>query len=351
MTFMARPKITLPGQKLNEIGLSLRDYEGALSTLCAGCGHDSITAALVQALWEMSLPPEMLIKMSGIGCSSTTPAYFVHGAHGFNSVHGRMPSIATGALAANRDLIGIGVSGDGDSLSIGFGQFGHVIRRNVNMLYLIENNGVYGLTKGQFSASADAGSTSKKGEVNQMQYINAVATAISMGASFVARGFSGDRDQLVPLIKSAIAHPGCAVLDVISPCVTFNDHEGSTKSYAYTRKHKLRATEADLVPPRAEIKASYYAGDTYPVRMHDGSTILLKKVDPDYDPTRRNNALGYLERHRRHGEIVTGVLFIDQNVPDMHEQSRTVSTPLKNMKYEDLNPGNEALKELQRRMK
>ena len=351
MTFMARPNIQLPGQKTNNIGLTLRDYEGALSTLCAGCGHDSITAALVQALWEMSLRPEMLIKMSGIGCSSKTPAYFVHGAHGFNSVHGRMPSVATGALAGNRDLVGLGVSGDGDSLSIGFGQFGHVIRRNVNMLYLIENNGVYGLTKGQFSASADAGTVSKRGEVNQMQNINAVATAISMGASFVARGFSGDRDQLVPLLKAAIAHPGCAVVDVISPCVTFNDHEGSTKSYAYTRQHKLRATEADLIPPRAEIKASYYAGDTYPVRMHDGSTILLKKVDPDYDPTRRNNALGYLERHRRHGEVVTGLLFIDQNVPDMHEQSRTVMKPMKDLAFEDLNPGREALAELQKGMK
>jgi 2-oxoglutarate ferredoxin oxidoreductase subunit beta len=233
MTYV-RPKIELPGQKLNEIGLALRDYEGSLSTLCAGCGHDSITAALVQALWEMSIAPEQLIKMSGIGCSSKTPAYFVHGAHGFNSVHGRMPSVATGALAGNRDLIGIGVSGDGDSLSIGFGQFGHVIRRNVNMLYLIENNGVYGLTKGQFSASADAGSTSKKGQVNQMQNINAVATAISMGASFVGRSFSGDREQLVPLIKSAIAHPGCAVVDVISPCVTFNDHVGSTKSSSWS---------------------------------------------------------------------------------------------------------------------
>jgi 2-oxoglutarate ferredoxin oxidoreductase subunit beta len=219
------------------------------------------------------------------------------------------------------------------------------------MLYLIENNGVYGLTKGQFSASADAGSTSKRGEVNQMQNINAVATAISMGASFVGRGFSGDRDQLVPLIKAAIAHPGCAVLDVISPCVTFNDHEGSTKSYAYTREHKLRATEADLIPPRAEIKASYYAGDTYPVRMHDGSTILLKKVDPDYDPTRRNNALGYLERHRRHGEIVTGVLFIDQNVPDMHEQSRSTLQPLRDVAFEELCPGRDALAELQAGMK
>ena len=348
MSFMTRPKITLPGQQLNDIGLALRDYEGAMSTLCAGCGHDSITAALVQALWEMSLPPEMLIKMSGIGCSSKTPAYFVHGAHGFNSVHGRMPSIATGALAGNRDLIGLGISGDGDSLSIGFGQFGHVIRRNVDMLYMIENNGVYGLTKGQFSASADAGSTSKKGEVNQMQNINAVATASAMGASFVGRAFSGDREPLVPLIKAAIAHPGCAVLDVISPCVTFNDHEGSTKSYGYTREHKLRATQADLIPPRSEIKASYYAGDTHPVRLHDGSTILLKKVDPDYDPTRRNNALGYLERHRGRGEIVTGLLFIDQNVPDMHEQSRTVTTPLKDMNFEDLNPGSAALHELQK---
>jgi len=351
MSFMARPKIDLPGQKTNEIGLTLRDYEGALSTLCAGCGHDSITAALIQALWEMALPPEKLIKLSGIGCSSKTPAYFVHGAHGFNSVHGRMPSVATGALGANRDLIGIGVSGDGDSLSIGFGQFGHVIRRNVNMLYLIENNGVYGLTKGQFSASADAGSTSKKGEVNQMQNINAVATAISMGASFVGRGFSGDRDQLVPMLKAAIAHPGCAVVDVISPCVTFNDHEGSTKSYAYAREHKLRATQADLIPPRAEIRASYYAGDTYPVRLHDGSTILLKKIDPDYDPTRRNNALGYLERYRRHGQIVTGLLFIDQNVPDMHEQSRTVTAPLRDLPFDQLCPGRDALAELQQGMK
>ena len=350
MTY-ARPKIELPNQEKNEIGLTLRNYEGALSTLCAGCGHDSITAALVQALFEMSIAPEKLIKMSGIGCSSKTPAYFVHGAHGFNSVHGRMPSVATGALAGNRDLIGIGVSGDGDSLSIGFGQFGHVIRRNVNMLYLIENNGVYGLTKGQFSASADAGSTAKKGEVNQMQNINAVATAISMGATFVGRSFSGDRDQLVPLIKAAIAHPGCAVLDVISPCVTFNDHQGSTKSYAYVREHKSRATEVDLVSPRDEIKASYYSGDAHPVLLHDGSTILLKKVDPDYDPTRRNNALGYLERCRIRGEIVTGLLYIDQNVSDMHTQSRTLATPLRDESFANLNPGSEALAELQKGMK
>jgi len=348
MTFIPKPRINLPGQHENDLGLTLRDYEGSLSTLCAGCGHDSITAALVQALWEMSIRPEMLVKISGIGCSSKTPAYFVHGAHGFNSVHGRMPSIATGAVAANRDLICIGISGDGDSLSIGFGQFGHVIRRNVNMLYLIENNGVYGLTKGQFSASADAG---KDGTVNQMQNINTIATAISMGVSFVGRAFSGDREQLVPLLKAAIAHPGCAVLDILSPCVTFNNHEGSTKSYAYARERKKQATEADLVPPRAEIKASYYAGDTHPVRLHDGSTILLKKTDPDYDPTRRNNALQYLERHRRRGQIVTGLLFIDQNVPDMHIQSRTVATPLKDLDYELLNPGKAALEALQRGMK
>jgi 2-oxoglutarate ferredoxin oxidoreductase subunit beta len=350
MTY-ARPIIELPGQLTNEIGLALHDYEGALSTLCAGCGHDSITAALIQALWEMSISPEQLIKMSGIGCSSKTPAYFVHGAHGFNSVHGRMPSVATGAMAGNCKLIGIGVSGDGDSLSIGFGQFGHVIRRNVNMLYLIENNGVYGLTKGQFSASADAGSTGKKGEVNHMQNINAVATAISMGASFVGRSFSGDREQLVPLIKSAIAHPGCAVLDVISPCVTFNDHEGSTKSYSYVREHKKLASESDLIPPRAEIKASYYAGDTHPVRLHDGSTILLMKVDPDFDPTRRNNALAYLEKHRGRGEIVTGLLYIDQNVPDMHEHSRATDTPLKAIEYDNLNPGSAALAKLQQAMR
>ena len=259
MTYIAKPKIDLPGQPRNELGLTKRDYEGSLSTLCAGCGHDSVTAALVQALWELAIAPEQLIKMSGIGCSSKTPAYFVHGAHGFNSVHGRMPSVATGAIAANRDLVCIGISGDGDSLSIGFGQYGHVIRRNLNMLYMIENNGVYGLTKGQFSASADPGSVAKKGEVNVMQNINAVATAISMGASFVARAFSGDREQLVPLIKAAILHHGCAVLDVISPCVTFNDHHGSTKSYAYTRERLQKAVKADLI---TQARQEYEANPT-----------------------------------------------------------------------------------------
>jgi len=351
MTYIAKPKIDLPGQKRNDLGLTQRDYEGALSTLCAGCGHDSITAALVQALWEMSIAPHQLIKMSGIGCSSKTPAYFVHGAHGFNSVHGRMPSVATGAVVANRDLICVGVSGDGDSLSIGFGQFGHVIRRNLNMLYLIENNGVYGLTKGQFSASADPGSTTKKGDVNLMQNINAVATAISMGASFVARGFSGDREQLVPLIKAAIAHPGCAVLDVISPCVTFNDHHGSTKSYAYTREHLQQAVNADLIMPQAPIKVEYQAGEVMPVQLYDGSTILLKKLDAEYDPTSRPAALGYLEKQRGLGYIVTGLLFIDDDLPEIHQIANTTRTPLKDLDYGRLNPGSAALAELQRGMK
>ncbi|MBT8072362.1 MAG: 2-oxoacid:ferredoxin oxidoreductase subunit beta, partial [Xanthomonadales bacterium] len=249
MSFIKKPKIDLPGQLANKIGLLKRDYEGVLSTLCAGCGHDSITAAIVQAFWELSIPPEQVIKLSGIGCSSKTPAYFLSGAHGFNSVHGRMPSVATGAQAGNRDLICIGVSGDGDSLSIGFGQFGHAVRRNLNMLYIIENNGVYGLTKGQFSAAADKGSKSKRGDINQWKNIDAVSTAISMGSSFVARSFSGDREQLVTLIKAGIMHPGCAILDVVSPCVTFNNHVGSTKSYTYTRDHYHPAGQTDFIPP------------------------------------------------------------------------------------------------------
>ncbi len=351
MTYITKPKIDLPGQKRNALGLLQRDYEGSLSTLCAGCGHDSITAALVQALWELSIAPEKLIKLSGIGCSSKTPAYFVHGAHGFNSVHGRMPSVATGAHAGNRDLVCVGVSGDGDSLSIGFGQFGHAIRRNLNMLYLIENNGVYGLTKGQFSASADPGTKAKKGEVNQMQSINPVATAIAMGASFVARSFSGDREQLVSLIKSGIAHPGCALLDVISPCVTFNDHEGSTKSYAYTREHMHRAMEVGFVPPKTEITAEYGEGETVRIQLHDGSHVTLKKTDPDYDYTSRSSALRYLEQTRDRGEIPTGLMFIDEDWPEMHTISGTAKKPLKEFAYDELNPGSEALAKLQRSMR
>src|SRR5713101_3847596 len=252
MPSIAKPIAIHPSLQRNALGLTIRDYEGAMSTLCAGCGHDSITAAIVRALWELATPPHMLAKMSGIGCSSKTPAYFVNGAHGFNSAHGRMPAIATGANAANRELTYIGVSGDGDSLSIGLGHMCHAIRRNVKMLYVIENNGVYGLTKGQFSASADIGSKSKRGEPNQQRPIDPVMLALSLGASFIARSFSGDKAQLVPILKAAIRHEGFALVDVISPCVTFNDHVGSTKSYLYTRKHEIKATEADFVPPASE---------------------------------------------------------------------------------------------------
>src|SRR6188508_2932133 len=238
MTYIAKPKVHHPSLKANAIGLTRRDYEGAITTLCAGCGHDSITDAIIQAFWELSIPPHKVAKLSGIGCSSKTPAYLLREAHGFNSVHGRMPAVATGANAANRELVFVGVSGDGDSLSIGLGQMCHAIRRNVNMLYVLENNGVYGLTKGQFSASADIGSRSKKGEANTQQAIDPVMLALSIGATFVARSFSGDKEQLVPILKAALRHRGFALVDVISPCVTFNDHEGSTKSYRYTRKNQ-----------------------------------------------------------------------------------------------------------------
>ena len=351
MTYIAKPRIDLPGQRTNDIGLFRRDYEGALSTLCAGCGHDSITAAIVQAFWEMSIAPERVAKLSGIGCSSKTPAYFISGAHGFNSVHGRMPSVATGAMAGNRDLVCIAVSGDGDSLSIGFGQFGHVVRRNVNMLYIIENNGVYGLTKGQFSASADKGSRARKGAVNQWKCIDSVATAISMGGSFVARSFSGDREQLVTLIKAGVTHRGCAVLDVVSPCVTFNDHPGSTKSYAYTRDHYHPASQTDFIPPETEIKASYAEGESTVIELHDGSKLLLKKTDSGYDATNRSDVLHYLEQQRARGEVVTGLLFINGELPDMHKIYGTAHTPLKDIGFDRLNPGSAALEKLQKRMR
>src|SRR5579862_8708455 len=260
MPSIAKPIAVHPSLHRNAIGLTIRDYEGSMSTLCAGCGHDSVTAAIVKALWELSTPPHMLAKLSGIGCSSKTPTYFVSGAHGFNTAHGRMAAIATGANAANRELIYIGISGDGDSLSIGLGHLCHAIRRNVRMLYVIENNGVYGLTKGQFSASADVGSKSKRGEANRMSPIDPVQLALSIGATFVARSFSGEKERLVPILKSALAHRGLALVDVVSPCVTFNDHPGSTKSYLNTRKHILRATSADFVPPASEIVATIGEG-------------------------------------------------------------------------------------------
>src|SRR5210317_1832019 len=351
MSFIKKPKIDLPGQLTNEIGLLKRDYEGVLSTLCAGCGHDSITAAIVQAFWELSIAPEDVIKLSGIGCSSKTPAYFLSGAHGFNSVHGRMPSVAIGAHSGNRDLVCIGVSGDGDSLSIGFGQFGHAVRRNLNMLYIIENNGVYGLTKGQFSAAADKGSKSKRGDINQWNNIDSVSTAISMGGSFVARSFSGDRDQLVTLIKAGVMHPGCAIVDVVSPCVTFNNHPGSTKSYTYTRDHYHPVSQADFVPPATEIRTSYAEGESIVVELHDGSSLHLKKTDSGYDATNRSSVMRFLEQQRALGEVVTGLLYINPELPEMHQIYHTSDTPMKDLEFEKLNPGSEVLAGLQAKMR
>src|SRR5215213_3174357 len=279
MTYIPKPLVHHPALQKNRIGLTWRDYEGSITTLCAGCGHDSITAALIQAFWELSIEPHKVAKLSGIGCSSKTPAYFLRQAHGFNGVHGRMPTLATGANAANGELMYIGISGDGDSLSIGLGQLSHAIRRNVNLLYMLENNGVYGLTKGQFSASADRGSLSKKGEANTMEAIDGCLLALTLGATFVARSFSGDKAQLVPIIKAGLAHSGFAFIDVISPCVTFNDHEGSTKSYAYTRENTVEVVQADFVPPAASITADYEPGSVSSVTMHDGSIVRLRKID------------------------------------------------------------------------
>ena len=347
MPSIAKPVARHPSLERNELGLTIRDYEGAMSTLCAGCGHDSITAAIVRTLWEISMPPHRLAKMSGIGCSSKTPAYFVYGAHGFNSAHGRMPAITTGAIAANRQLTYIGVSGDGDSLSIGIGHMCHAIRRNIKMIYLIENNGVYGLTKGQFSASADVGSKSKRGEANRMLPIDPAMLGLSIGATFVARSFSGDKEQLVPIMKAAFAHRGLALVDVISPCVTFNDHTGSTKSYLYTRKHEARATETDFVPAAREIVASINRQDVTSVTMHDGSVVNFRSVPEGYDPTDRQKVMSYLQERQNSGEIVTGLLFADETVPDLHEMNNTCDEPLGQLPYEKLCPGREALDHLQ----
>jgi 2-oxoglutarate ferredoxin oxidoreductase subunit beta len=344
---IAKPVARHPSLQRNELGLTIRDYEGAMSTLCAGCGHDSITAAIVRTLWEMSMEPHMLGKMSGIGCSSKTPAYFLNGAHGFNSAHGRMPAITTGAIAANRKMTYIGVSGDGDSLSIGIGHLCHAIRRNVKMVYLIENNGVYGLTKGQFSASADVGSKSKRGEANRLQPIDPVMLGLSIGATFVARSFSGDKEQLVPILRAAFAHRGLALVDVISPCVTFNDHSGSTKSYLYTRKHEARATETDFVPRAEEIVTTIARSGVTSVTMHDGSVVHFRAVPEGYDPTNRQRVMAYLQERQSKGEIVTGLLFADESVSDLHEMSNTAETPLAQMPYEKLCPGSSALEQLQ----
>ncbi len=348
MSYITKPVARHPRMPVNKLGLTARDYEGSMSTLCAGCGHDSVTAALIQAFFELDVEPHMVAKLSGIGCSSKTPTYFIREAHGFNSVHGRMPSIAAGANAANREMMYVGISGDGDSLSIGLGQFCHAIRRNVNMLYVLENNGVYGLTKGQFSASADIGSTSKGGVANRQGPIDPVNVALSLGATFVARSFSGDKEQLIPILKAGLRHNGFAFVDVISPCVTFNDHKGSTKSYAHTRSHMHEVVETDFVPLRAEIRTSYAEGAVKAVTMHDGSVVRLRKLDDEYDPGNRRAVLDYLADVAGRGEIATGLLYVEDAGEDMHGFENTIDEPLVRVPYADLCPGSAALRELQK---
>jgi 2-oxoglutarate ferredoxin oxidoreductase subunit beta len=343
VTYLTKPKLHHPGLPKNALGYTRRDYEGAISTLCAGCGHDSISAAIIQAFYELDIAPHRVAKLSGIGCSSKTPTYFLGNSHGFNSVHGRMPSVLTGAALANRDLIYLGVSGDGDSASIGLGQFAHVLRRGVDMVYIVENNGVYGLTKGQFSATADKGSKSKRGAINSDEPIDLVLLALALGATFVARGFSGDKAQLVPLIKAAVAHRGAAFIDVVSPCVAFNNHPGSTKSYDYVREHNEAVNRLDFMPDHAPITAQYAEGSVRDVVLHDGGSVRLRKLHAEYDPSDKVGAMAYLESRRAHGEVVTGLLYVDTESDDMHASLHTVDAPLNALGDAELVPGNAAL--------
>jgi 2-oxoglutarate ferredoxin oxidoreductase subunit beta len=346
MTYIAKPKLHHPTLARNKVGYTRRDYEGKISTLCAGCGHDSISAAIIQACWDLDIEPHRVAKLSGIGCSSKTPDYFLGASHGFNTVHGRMPSVLTGAALANRDLLYLGVSGDGDSASIGLGQFAHAMRRGVNMVYIVENNGVYGLTKGQFSATADRGSKSKKGVVNSDSAIDLVGMALQLGATYVARSFSGDKAQLVPLIKGAIRHGGAAFIDVISPCVAFNNHAGSTKSYDYVREHNEAVSRIDFITPRSEITADYPEGEVVEVAQHDGSTLRLRKLAKDYDPTNRLAAMNHVMTHQAQGEVVTGLLFVDPDASDLHLALNTSAAPLNTLGRDALCPGSAALDKL-----
>ncbi|MFT4826312.1 MAG: 2-oxoglutarate ferredoxin oxidoreductase subunit beta [Halioglobus sp.] len=340
------PKFRHPDLPVNDLGYTRADYEGSISTLCAGCGHDSISASIVRAVHELSLHPHKIAKMSGIGCSSKSPTYFLGKSHGFNSVHGRMPSVATGAAMANRDLLYLGVSGDGDTASIGMGQFTHAIRRNLNMVYIVMNNGCYGLTKGQDSATADEGSASKKGDANPFSAIDLPGLALQLGATFVARSFSGDKDQLVPLIKAAMTHRGFALIDIVSPCVTFNNNAASTKSYEFVREHSEATGTVDFVPMREEITTSYTAGSTHEVTMHDGSVLHLHKMSAELDPFNRGSAMMALEEHRSKGNILTGLIYMDKNSRELHEILETSQRPLNELDASDLCPGNKVLKNI-----
>ncbi|MBL4908841.1 MAG: 2-oxoacid:ferredoxin oxidoreductase subunit beta [Alteromonadaceae bacterium] len=328
-----------PRLKVNDLGLTYRDYEGALSTLCAGCGHDSITSAIIQACYELSIEPHKVAKMSGIGCSSKAPNYFMSKAHGFNSVHGRMPSVTTGANMANQALLYLAMSGDGDSASIGFGQFAHVVRRQLNMVYMVANNGVYGLTKGQLAATADKGVKNKAGEISLFNDIDLCSMALQLGASFVARSFSGDKKQLVPLLKAAMSHRGFAFIDIISPCVTFNNHPASTRSYDYVHDHITTAAVTDFIPIKTEITTDCNVGDCEDICLHDGSIMRIKKLDSEYDTRNAHKAIMDIEEHKKKGEILTGLLYFKPTASHFHEINNTCDTPLNQLTQDALCPG------------
>jgi len=340
-----------PPKKTNRIGLELQPYRGGKTTLCAGCGHNAISERIIDAFFDLGIDPRQVIKLSGIGCSSKSPAYFLGASHGFNSVHGRMPSVGTGAMLANRKLIAIGVSGDGDTGAIGIGQFVHLMRRNVPIVYIIEDNGCYGLTKGQFSPTADVGSTLKNGVVNELQPIDTCALAIELGASFVARSFSGDKKQLLSILKASLSHRGTCMIDVISPCVTFNDHEGSTKSYAYAKEHDEPLNEVSFVPYFEDITVEYEPGTTRAVDMHDGSKLFLKKVGEDYDPTNKMNAVRLIHETAARGEFATGILYIEPEKPDFLTLLNVVDEPLATLPLDRVRPGREVLDEIMESLK
>jgi 2-oxoglutarate ferredoxin oxidoreductase subunit beta len=338
--------VTPPPKKVNHIGLEVISYKGSKTTLCAGCGHNSISERMVECFYEMGVEPWTVAKFSGIGCSSKSPAYFLGLSHGFNGVHGRMPAIATGALLANRTLLGVGVSGDGDTASIGMGQFIHLVRRNMPMIYVIENNGVYGLTKGQFSATADLGSKLKSGVINDLPPFDCCALALNWGATFVARSFSGDKKQLQAILKTAIAHHGLSVIDVISPCVTFNDHEGSTKSYSYMKDHEEPLHELDFVPSFQDISVEIAEGEVRDVRMHDGSLLRIRKLHRDYDPTDRLAAQAALEDAESKGEVLTGVLYVNTAKPTFLELLNLVDEPIGTLPESKTRPSKAVLDEV-----
>jgi 2-oxoglutarate/2-oxoacid ferredoxin oxidoreductase subunit beta len=340
---MATTPETPSGKKLNRIGLEMQPYRGGKTTLCAGCGHNAISERIIDAFFEMGIHPKDVIKLSGIGCSSKSPAYFLGDSHGFNSVHGRMPSVGTGALLANRKMIAIGISGDGDTGAIGIGQFVHLMRRNVPIVYIIEDNGCYGLTKGQFSPTADVGSVLKSGVVNDLPPIDTCMLAIQLGATFVARSFSGDKKQLLSILKASLAHRGTAMIDVISPCVTFNDHEGSTKSYAYAKEHDEILGDVSFVPFFEDISVEYDPGTTTAVSMHDGSKLYLKKVAEDYNPTDKLSAMRLLHETAHRGEFATGVLYIEPDKDDLLTQLNIVDEPLATLPLDRIRPGRDVL--------